>query len=666
MVNYEVTVYTGNRGHASTVNNVHIKLVGADGESDLTWLKSLITWRGSVSTYTVSCPNSLGRLLLIELDKRQFVLFPDDAWFPDKVEIKSPENDVYTFPVHCWISSGEAHLSREGTALRIFDESHSLGHNARKKELTRRSADYEWDSYAPGVPHTIKADGPRTLPFEVQFSFTKNTEFQFTAVTGLFELHLKGLACNQENWKNLDDINAVFHNKDTPLSDYVQEHWMEDWLFAYQFLNGVNPTLIQRIKTLPENFPVTDEMVAIPDGSNLSNELKQGNVYLCDYKNLDGILAHSIQGRQQHLVTPLVLLHKRPDDKLMPIAIQLKQTPAKDNPIFLPTDSTYDWLTAKIFVRSAEFVEHELHAHLLRTHLLAEIFAVSLLRNLPMVHPLYKLLIPHTRYTMHINELARDKLIGPTGFFNNFAASGGEALTKILARSLSSITYRSLCIPDDIADRDLQDIPNFYYRDDGLKLWSIMFKFVQGVIQYYYKSDDEVQRDSELQTWIGDIFQYGFLSQPQSGIPQNFTTVPELTKFVTMVMYTSSCQHAAVNGGQYDYGGWMPNNPATMQRPPPTKKGTTSEATMLETLPPINVTVETMAILWLLSRKSSDFVPLGHYPEDHYTEATPRQLQKDFKAELDMLSIEINNRNEGLEIPYTYLNPEYIENSVSI
>lgn len=65
---------------------------------------------------------------------------------------------------------------------------------------------------------------------------------------------------------------------------------------------------------------------------------------------------------------------------------------------------------------------------------------------------------------------------------------------------------------------------------------------------------------------------------------------------------------------QFDYGGWMPNTPTSMQRPPPTAKGKTSEATMLQTLPDVNTTVRGMAALWLLSKDSSDFVSGNECP----------------------------------------------------
>ncbi|XP_059189581.1 hydroperoxide isomerase ALOXE3-like [Centropristis striata] len=313
MVNYKVTVSTGNLSCVTTFSNVFIKLVGTDGVSEHKWLMGLkgtsSFMQGVVSSFYVCCPASLGKLVLIELDKQRLPLFPEDSWFPTKVEVNSPEGDTYNFPIYRWITDSEVHRFREGTALTVFEDSHHLGRYSQQQELIQREKDY----------------------------------------------------C-------------------------------------------------------------------------LADDMQKDNIFLCDYKCLDGLKANTINRKKQYLMAPLVLLHKSPDDKLMPIAIQ------------------------------------------------------------------------------------------------------------------------------------------------------------------------------------------------------------------------------------YDYGG----TPLTLQLPPPTTKGTTSEATMLQTFPDVNTTVQGMSTMWLPSKQSSDFVALGQYPEDHFSEEVPCKLIKAFQGELQVLSAVIKARNKSLEVPYTYMDPTEVENSVAI
>ncbi|KAL6487828.1 hypothetical protein MHYP_G00044540 [Metynnis hypsauchen] len=423
-----------------------------------------------------------------------------------------------------------------------------------------------------------------------------------------------------------------------PFPEYIKKHWMTDTFFGYQFLNSSNPMMIKRCSKLPKNFPVANDMAksTLPKESSLEKEMEKGNIFLCDYTRLDGIVANVIDGNQQYLAAPLCLLFSNPQGKLLPIAIQLKQKPEAQNPIFLPTDSKHDWLLAKLFVRNAEFNEHELNFHLLRTHLLAEVFTMATLRALPSVHPLFK-----------------------------SSAIGLKGLITFMRRATASLTYSSLCLPDHIKERGLENISHYYYRDDGLKLWNIIHKFVNRVVAHYY-TDHDVQEDSELQTWLTEIVERGFLKNDNSGIPKSFHTVAELVKFVTMLIFTVSAQHAAVNNGQFDFGAWMPNFPSTMKTPPPAKKGQATADSILAALPDVTSTLKIITALHLLSKRSSDHYPLGYYPEELFIEAVPLQKMEQFRKDLKALKGEIEARNKNLELPYDYLNPKNVDNSVDV
>ena len=59
-------------------------------------------------------------------------------------------------------------------------------------------------------------------------------------------------------------------------------------------------------------------------------------------------------------------------NKLVPIAIQLMRDPGANNPIFLPSDSWFEWLLAKIFYRTADAQVYSLHACILRNKIIRE------------------------------------------------------------------------------------------------------------------------------------------------------------------------------------------------------------------------------------------------------------------------------------------------------
>uniref|UniRef100_A0A8C1V148 Arachidonate 12-lipoxygenase n=1 Tax=Cyprinus carpio TaxID=7962 RepID=A0A8C1V148_CYPCA len=584
-----------------------------------------------VDDYTVKSAADLGPLILVRLEKQRY--WVEDNWFCRYVKVSVPgERCSYTFPCYRWLVGDKVVVElREGTAKKISDDTLPLERSHRTTELLERQKIYRWLAWAPGIPKCIDAKSEADLPQDVRFDNEKRSDFEGSLQYALLELSLKKLAIKfGKSWNDLDDFKRIFWKLRSPIAEYTMNHWKEDSFFGYQFLNGSNPRMITRCKELPSNFPVTGDMVqsSLIPTTTLKEELKKGNIFLIDHAVMDGIPANVIRDKAQHIAAPLCLLYEHPEKGLIPIAIQVKPKPDKDTPLFLPSDPPLAWLLAKMWVRHSEFQVFQLLSHLLRTHLVVEVICVATLRQLPAVHPIYKLLAPHLRYTLEINCRGRTQLLSPDGIFKRVVSTGGDGLLILAQREYKVLTYRSLQPKFDFLDRGVTKLRDYFYRDHSLMLWDVIQNFVSGIVSLYYKSDLEVEQDSEIQAWINDVAVEGFVD--------------------------------------FDWCAWVPNTPCTMRHPPPTDKDAVTMDLIMDTLPDISQSCVQMAITWHLGRAQPDAIPMGQYVEQYFTEPAALKVIDKFRKELKELEEHIIAQNEGLELQYLYLCPSRIENSITI
>ncbi|CAJ1067411.1 polyunsaturated fatty acid 5-lipoxygenase-like [Xyrichtys novacula] len=532
---------------------------------------------------------------------------------------------------------------------------------------------YRWKEWQPGFPMSIDADKYSDLPRDIQFDSDKNVDFTLNYSKGIENLFLnKFMNMFQSSWSDFEDFEKIFIGIKNTSSEYVMQHWKEDFLFGYQFLNGCNPVIIQKCTKLPDKFPVTHEMVSVSleREITLEQEIEAGNIFIVDFEVLDGISANNTDpNTPQYLAAPICLLYKNTQNKILPIAIQLGQTPCKDTPIFLPTDSEYDWLLAKIWVRSADFQQHQTITHLLKTHLMSEMLAIAMLRQLPAVHPVYKLLLPHVRFTIAINTKAREQLICEGGLFDKANATGGGGHVQLVQKAMKSLTFRSLCFPDMIKSRGIDkkdELPTYFYRDDGYRVWEAIKSYVSDVVHIYYNSDETVQEDEEIQAFVNDVRSSGMQDFEHCGFPKSLKTREELTEYLTVVVFTASAQHAAVNFGQFDWCSWIPNAAPTMRRPPLNQKGVTDMNFIMESLPDRGRCSWHLGAIWALSKYQENELYLGMYPDEHFTEKPVKEAMENFRKQLAEITSSIKKRNEGKRLPYYNMSPDRIPNSVAV
>ncbi|XP_029377754.1 polyunsaturated fatty acid 5-lipoxygenase isoform X3 [Echeneis naucrates] len=645
MFSYTVTIATGNQWFAGTDDYIYITLVGTEQCSERTLLdKPLYNdfERGAVDSYDVRVGEDLGELVLVKIEKKKYWMHDD--WYCKYITVKNPSGDYVEFPCFRWLVDDKEVVLRDGRAHLPQDDKTGVVKQHRQRELDFRRKTYRWKEWQPGFPMSIDANRHKDLPRDIQFDSEKGVDFVLNyskAIENLFVNQFMHMF--QSSWSDFADFEKIFVRIKNTISEYVMQHWKEDFMFGYQFLNGCNPVMIQKCTKLPDKFPVTHEMVSVSLERELTleQEIEAGNIYIADYEILEGITPNCTDPcTLQFLAAPICLLYKNAQKKILPIAIQLGQTPGKNTPIFLPTDGQYDWLLAKIWVRSADFQHHQTITHLLKTHLMTEVFAIAMYRQLPAVHPVYKLLVPHIRFTIAINTKAREQLICECGIFDKVIKSRGM--------------------------ESKEELPTYFYRDDGYRVWEATKSFVSDVVQIYYTSDEKLQGDEEVQAFVKDVCSFGMQDFDHCEFPKSVKSREELIEYLTVIVFTASAQHAAVNFGQYDWCSWIPNAPSTMRRPPPTKKGVTDVNLIIESLPDRGRSSWHLGAVWALSQYQEDELYLGMYPDEHFIEKPVKAAMEKFRKQLAEITRSIKIRNEGKKLPYYNMSPDKIPNSVAV
>ncbi|KAI3752466.1 hypothetical protein L2E82_24499 [Cichorium intybus] len=501
--------------------------------------------------------------------------------------------------------------------------------------------------------------------------------------------------------------------------------WNTDEEFAREMVAGLNPVVIQLLKEFPPTSKLDENVYGNQnssirshhieehlDGLGVQEVLKENRLFILDHH--DSLMPYVRRLNNEtsskiYATRTLLLLQK--DGTLKPIAIELSLphpdgdhlgaisrvcTPAKDG-----VEATI-WQLAKAYVAVNDSGVHQLISHWLNTHACIEPFVIATNRQLSVLHPIYKLLHPHFRDTMNINASARVVLINAGGILERTFFTGPYSI-EMCSKIYKNWAFPNQALPKDLILRGMavEDsnsrhglrllIEDYPYAVDGLEIWSAIKTWVEDYCKFYYKDDNVVQNDTELQSWWKEVREEGHGDLKDEPWWPTISSVQDLIDNCTIIIWVSSALHAAVNFGQYPYAGYPPNRPTLTRRllpepntPEYTELKEDPHKAFLKTLTPQLHSLLSVSLIEILSRHTSDEIYLGQRECPEWTmDAEPLKAFEKFGEKLKEIEEGIVKMNEDerlknrygpAKVRYTLLMPSSeegltgrgIPNSVSI
>jgi arachidonate 15-lipoxygenase len=354
---------------------------------------------------------------------------------------------------------------------------------------------------------------------------------------------------------------------------------------------------------------------------------------------------------------------------LIPVAIQCQQPSVSENPpVFTPLDGD-NWMVAKTIVQMADSNYHELVSHLGRTHLFVEPFVLATKRKLPADHKLRILLDPHFEGTILINYGAHKTLIANGGKVDELLASTIEddRVTTVEGAKIYLHNFNDVMFPKTLTKqgvRNSDQLPDHPYRDDGLLIWDAIHTWVGAYLSIYYTSDQQLLEDKALQNWAQELVsdQGGRLKNFGEDASGAIKTLNYLIDAVSSVIFTASAQHAAVNFPQSELMSYTPAFPFAIYSPAPTSSE--KQENFISMLPSLDRSQTQIGVTYLLG--SVYYTQLGQYNKGHFKDAKVMSYLGEFQNQLRDIEIEISKRNRSRLMPYKFLLPSQIPQSINI
>lgn len=235
-------------------------------------------------------------------------------------------------------------------------------------------------------------------------------------------------------------------------------------------------------------------------------------------------------------------------------------------------------------------------------------------------------------------------------------------------------------------------IEDYPYASDGLLIWDSIENWVRTYVNHYYPDPAEICNDRELQAWYAESINVGHADLRHETWWPTLANSDDLTSILTTLIWLASAQHAALNFGQYPYGGYVPNRPPLMRRLIPDEQDPEyaifhddPQKYFFSSLPSLLQSSKYMAVVDTLSTHSPDEEYIGerHQPSIWSGDAEIVDAFYGFSAKIGRIEKEIERRNVDTRlrnrcgagvIPYELLAPSSepgvtcrgVPNSVSI